>query len=160
MKTIQKSIRITASRATIYDYVTEPSNLPEIWPSLIEVSNVARKPDGTHSFDFLYKMAGVRFHGHAATTQVMKDRLSVVETKVGIISTFRWNFEGRDETTEVKLHVEYEVPIPLLGRVAESFLVRLNERECEHLLASLKDRIESSLVREVKPEVRPELRPH
>lgn len=152
MKTIDRSIRINAPVGKIYEFVTEPTNLPEIWPSLVEVSNSRRKPDGSHSFDFIYKMAGVRFHGHAATSRATPNKYVEVETKVGLISIFRWSFEGRNDVTEVKLHVEYEIPIPLLGKMAESFLVSLNERECEHLLLTLKERIES--MREVKPEQR------
>ena len=34
--------------------------------SLVEVSRVEAKPDGAHSFDWTYKMAGLKFHGHRA----------------------------------------------------------------------------------------------
>ena len=142
MKKIEKNIRINAPRSQIYEYLTDPSNLPEIWPSMVEVSNVKRLGEGAHSFDFIYKMAGVRFHGHAATTRVTKDKYVEVETKVGLISTFHWNYEARDGFTEVKLQVDYEVPVPLLGKLAENVIVKLNENECETLLATLKDRLE------------------
>lgn len=156
MKTIEKSIRINAPASKIYEFLTNPENLPEIWASMIEVSNVVRKPEGGHSFNFKYKMAGFRFNGQAATTKVTKDRYVEVESKVGVISTFRWTYEGTNGLTEIKLRVDYEVPLPLLGKVAESFLIRLNERECEHLLASLKDRMEATL--EAVPGKKPEVR--
>lgn len=156
MKTIERSIRINAPAARIYEFVTTPANLPEIWSSMIEVSNATRKPDGSHNFDFVYKMAGFRFNAHAASTKVIKDKYAEVETKVGVISTFKWNYEGTNGLTEIKLRVDYEVPVPLLGKVAESFLVRLNERECEHLLASLKDRMEAGM--EAMPGKKPEVR--
>lgn len=159
MKSIEKSIRINAPTSKVYEFVTNPTNLPEIWSSMIEVSNVVRNPDGTHHFDFVYKMAGFRFNAHAATTRVTKDKYVEVETKAGVISTFKWSYEGANGLTELKLHVDYEVPIPLVGKVAESFLVRLNERECEHLLASLKDRMEAGF--EAIPGKKPEVRaPH
>lgn len=156
MKSIEKSIRINAPASKIYEYVTNPTNLPEIWPSMLEVSNVTRNPDGSHSFDFVYKMAGFRFNAHAATVKVIREKYVEVETKVGVTSIFRWSYKGTDGVTEIKLHVDYELPLPLLGKLAESFLVRLNERECEHLLASLKDRMEEPL--EARPAKKPETR--
>jgi hypothetical protein len=37
----------------------------------------------------------------------------------------------------------YRVPIPLLGKLAEAFIVKQNEHEAEAFLANLKDRMES-----------------
>lgn len=38
---------------------------------------------------------------------------------------------------------EYKVPVPLLGKLAEAFIVKQNKYEAETILANLKDRIES-----------------
>ena len=38
--------------------------------------------------------------------------------------------------------VEYTVPIPLLGKLAEAFIVRMNDREGDLTLANLKARME------------------
>jgi hypothetical protein len=45
--------------------------------------------------------------------------------------------------TQVTFEIEYSIPIPLLGKFAEAFLVKMNEREAETLLANLKARMES-----------------
>jgi len=39
--------------------------------------------------------------------------------------------------------IEYAVPIPVLGRVAEAFIVKASEREAKLLLANLKERMEA-----------------
>jgi hypothetical protein len=40
------------------------------------------------------------------------------------------------------MEVEYVVPIPLLGKLAEAFIVKQNEHEAEAMLANLKARME------------------
>ena len=147
MKQIKKNIRISAPVARVYDYLTQPINFLEIWPSMIEVTNVTRQADGSHNFDWVYKMAGMRFNGHSDTVSVVKNRSVETHTTKGIKNTFHWTFTGKDDTTEVNLLVEYELPIPLLGKLAESFLVKINERECETLLHNLKERLEAPVVK-------------
>jgi hypothetical protein len=38
--------------------------------------------------------------------------------------------------------VEYTVPLPLLGKLAEAFIVKQNEHEADVMLANLKARME------------------
>lgn len=142
MKKIENSIRIQAPVSRVNDYVTQPEHFLEIWPSMVEVSNVQRTPDGAHSFDWLYKMAGMHFRGHSETKKLDQNRSIEVHNSGGIPSVFRWSFEGHDDTTTVKLEVEYEIPVPLLGRLGEAFLVKLNERENQTVFDNLKARLE------------------
>lgn len=143
METIKKSIRITASAASVFNYLTNPINLLEIWPSMVEISNVKTDDKGGHSYDWTYKMAGVRFQGHSYTTDVDRNRKRLVKNDTGIPSTFFWGFEQRDDGAEVTLKVDYELPAQLLGKLAKPFLKRLNEREANSVLENLKERIES-----------------
>ena len=39
--------------------------------------------------------------------------------------------------------VEYTIPIPVLGKLAETFVLAMNEHEAEATLANLKARLES-----------------
>ena len=151
MKQIKKNVRINAPVARVYEYLTQPTNFLEIWPSMIEVTNVTRSADGSHSFDWVYKMAGMRFNGHSETASVSKNRSVETHTTKGIKNTFRWVFDSKDDTTEIHLQVEYELPIPLLGKLAESFLVKVNERECETLLHNLKERMEAPQLKAAPP---------
>ena len=43
MATVKKSIKINAPVEKVFEYLT-PENLPEIWPSLVEVKNVKNYP--------------------------------------------------------------------------------------------------------------------
>jgi uncharacterized membrane protein len=140
MERIQKSVMIHAPVAQVFEFLADPRNLPDVWPSLIEVSNL---DEAGQSFDWTYKMAGMHFHGHSRTIDLEQNRLRVVRGERGISSTFTWRFGERDDGTEVSLDVEYELPVPLLSRLAAPFLRRLNEREAETTLANLKERLES-----------------
>jgi len=39
MATIDKEVIINAPLDKIFSYVSKPSNLPQIWPSLVEIKN-------------------------------------------------------------------------------------------------------------------------
>jgi uncharacterized protein YndB with AHSA1/START domain len=142
MEKIRRNVFIEAPPARIFEYLDEPNHLLEIWPSMVEVANVEVMPDGGQSFDYTYKMAGVKFHGHSATTEVVRDRLRVFRNGGGLPSEFHWKFEPRANGTEFTLDVEYQIPGALLGRLAAPFLRRLNEREADALVGNLKERME------------------
>lgn len=145
MKTAKSTIRINVPAARVFDYLTHPENFLEIWPSMLEVSNVQQKADGGHSFDWQYKMAGLHLRGHSDTTKVEKNRFFEVHNTGGIPSVFKWTFQGRDDTTDVTCDVEYDIPIPLLGKLGEAYLVKMNQRENEVVLANLKERLELAI---------------
>lgn len=142
MTTIRKSITIHAPVDQVFAYVNDPEHLPEIWPSMVEVKNAKHTPDGAHSFDWTYKMAGLRFHGHSDTIDTKPNDHVVVKNEGGIPSTFRWNYLGKGTDTTVSLEVEYDIPGSALNKLARPFLTKINEREAEHLLENLKSRME------------------
>ncbi len=144
MIAITRSITIAAPPARVFDQLSPPENLLEIWPSLVGVDRARAEPDGRHAFDWTYRMAGVKFRGHCETVDVERDRRRVDRNTGGIPSTFRWTLEPRGGDTEVRLDVEYEVP-GLLRMIAGAILRALNERETETLLANLKARIETGV---------------
>ncbi len=137
-----KKIEIDAPIERVFEFLTSPENLPEIWPSLIEVSNVRRQDDGNHSFDWVYKMAGLRFHGHSDTVDVTKNEHVVLKSESGIPNTFDYTYERVGGKTRVTETVEYAIPNRVLGKLAEPIIRRLNEREAELVLDNLKTRTE------------------
>lgn len=149
MAKIRKSISIKAPLNQVYDFMTQPENLPEIWPSMVEVSHVKRSADGSHSFDWVYKMGGIHFKGHATTTEVVQNQRVVVHNDKGIPSTFFWAYSGENGNTKVILDVDYTLPSRLLDKLAEPFLHKINEREAETVLENLKARMEIGLKVEV-----------
>ena len=144
MPTIQRSVVIAAPVARVFEQLTEPRSLLEIWPSLMWVANARVDPDGKHVFDWSYRMAGVRFRGQCVTSGVDRPHRRVDRNTGGIPSTFIWTFEARGEDADVTLEIEYEVP-GVLRLLAGGLLKAMNEREAETLLANLKARMETGV---------------
>ena len=144
MLKIKRSIEIHAPVHEVFEFITRPENLPAIWPSLVEVSDVRRKPDGSASYEWVYKMAGVRVHGHGETIEFEPDHLWVEKNDKGIKSTFRWSFEAHDGATELGVEVDYELPGKILGKLAEPLLRKANEHEAELVLANARSHFEQA----------------
>jgi uncharacterized membrane protein len=143
MERIKRTIFVEAPPAKVFGYLLDPSNLPEIWPSMVEVSNVKRKADGiAESNDFTYKMAGVKLQGHTEIIDVERDRRIVWKSRGGIESTISWTFAPHGSGTDVVDEVEYELPANLLTRLAAPFVRRINEHEADACVKNLKVRME------------------
>lgn len=144
MVKIQKTITIYAPVEKVFSYLEDPINLLEIWPSLMEIKDVQRLPNGVGSnWHWVYKMAGMRFEGNCEVAEYIPNRRIVMKTKGGIESTQTATLQPDSGGTKVIDEVEYTVPIPLLGKLIETFIVKQNEHEAELFLANLKVRMET-----------------
>lgn len=142
MATVKKSITINAPVEKVFEYINVPTNLPEIWPSMVDAKDVQRLPNGGNKFRWVYKMAGMRFEGISEDIEVVLNQQVVSKTEGGLESTVTWMVQPEGGGTKVTFQGEYTVPIPLLGKLAEAFIVKQNEHEAEVLLANLKARME------------------
>ncbi len=146
MRKIIKSIDIDASVDRVFDYLTHPENFLAIWPSMVEIKNVERRDDGWHSFDWTYRMAGMRFHGHAKTVRVEKNAYIELKNETGIPSVFRYTYKPHGKgVMRLTEEVEYTIPTPLLGRLAEAAIAKMNEHELDLVLKNLKAAVETAL---------------
>jgi hypothetical protein len=64
-------------------------------------------------------------------------------SKGGIDRKMTYTFQPEDGGTRMAVVVEYTVPVPVLGKLAERIIVKLNEHEEKVTLANLKARLES-----------------
>ncbi|MCK6583209.1 MAG: SRPBCC family protein [Anaerolineales bacterium] len=142
MARIDQTIIIHAPLEKIYKFLSSPLNLPEIWPAMVEVRNVNPNILGGMDFEWEYKMAGVKFEGASEVTELMPNKRIITRSKKGIESTFCWEFENIAEGTRVHLEVAYKIPLPLIGKLAETVVYKQNEHEAYTLLHNLKDRLE------------------
>lgn len=140
MAKITKEVWINASLEKIFQYISNPNNLPEIWPSLIEIQDVQSLPNGGYSMRWVYKMLGLQFKGKAEYIKIVPNEFFVCETKGGIISTIAWTFRSREDKTRVTFMVEYKVPVPLLGKLAEAIIIKMNDYEGNLIMANLQAR--------------------
>ena len=142
-KLVEKSVTIKAPVEKVFGFMADPRNLPEIWPSMVEVKDVQPLPAGGYNFGWTYKMAGMRFEGASETTELIANQRNVTESKKGIQSKFTWTYKPEAGGTKLTVQVEYTVPVPLLGKLAEAFIIKQNEHEAEAMLANLKARMET-----------------
>lgn len=143
MAKVNKSITINVPVEKVFNYATDQTNMPEIWPSMVENKVLERLPNGGTKSQYVYKMAGMRFEGISVDTEFVPNQRTVSKTEGGIDSVITWEYQSEGETTKVTFGAEYTVPIPLLGKLAEAFIVKQNENEAEAILANLKARMEA-----------------
>jgi carbon monoxide dehydrogenase subunit G len=143
MAKLSKSIYVMAPVEVVYNFVFEPANLVEIWPSLIEIKNIQQLANGGNKYTWVYKMAGMRFEGKGEDIEVSPPKRLSSKNEGGIDSVLTWLFEADKGGTQVTIETEYKVPIPLLGKLAENIIIKQNEREAEIILENLKTRMES-----------------
>lgn len=142
MVRINREITFSAPPEKIFNYVCKPTNLPEIWPSLVEIRNEHPLPNGGYSFAWLYKMGGIFLEGTGEHTDIVTNHWLTAATRGAIDSSITWTFRSAGHETRVTLTIDYRIPIPVLGRLAEIFIVKANEHEAELIMDNLRARLE------------------
>jgi len=144
MVQIEKSTHIDVPVADAFRYMDVPENQAEITPSLVESELIERLPNGGSRATWAYKMTGVRLEGEVRAT-IYEPRQRIEFAMEGDLEgRIWWTFEAENDGTRFAYGTEYEIPVPVIQRVAEAFARRYNEREVETLLRNLKDRLESA----------------
>ena len=143
MPKIERSITVNAPVDKVCAYMSEPKNQLEWLPGMTGISDIVRTEQevGSH-FRWTYKMMGIPFHGESKTVEYVPNKRAVVKN-TGIPSTWTWGYEPQGGGTKISLTVEYTIPVPVLGKVAERLVLRQNEREADLGLANIKERLES-----------------
>jgi uncharacterized protein YndB with AHSA1/START domain len=146
MAIIGEAVTVNAPVEKIFNFISKPNNLPEFWPSLVEVTDVQSLPTGGYEARYVYKMAGIRFKGTGEYTEIVPNKSIVIVTKGGINSVLTWTFRSKANITRVTLTIDYKIPIPLLGKLAEPLIEKMNEQELTLMLANLRARFVFSYI--------------
>jgi uncharacterized membrane protein len=143
---LTQNIHIAAPPERVFALVDDTANLPEIWRNLSNVRDLKRLPNGGHSFQFDYAMAGITIEGSSVDLEHVRPRRIVTLTTGGITSTLTWVFHpSRNGTeTDLSIEIEYKVPIPLVGKLAEVVIAKINETDIAYVLNYLKLRAEGA----------------
>jgi hypothetical protein len=118
--------------------VSDPAHTPQYWTSMVDVRNVKDLGGGKQSYDWTYKMGGMKLDGTAEVVDFVPNKRMKVVSKGGIDSTITWEFTPVEGGTRMDGLTEYTVPVPVLGRLAEGLIHKQNEKEAEALMANLK----------------------
>jgi len=143
MAKVEKSATIDAPLERVFAYLKDPMSNLEWLPGMMEVTKVSGEGVGAR-FRWVYKMAGLALEGESTALEFVPNKRFVTESKSGIVSTWNWDFAPNDGGTRIDLTVDYVVPIPVLGKLAEAVVVKQNERVLDTALENIRSRMENA----------------
>jgi uncharacterized membrane protein len=141
MPKIEKASTLNVPVEKVFSYITNPVNQLEWLPSITDVRDVSGQGKGQR-FAWTYKMMGIHLKGKTEVIEHVANQRLTFKTTGGIASTWTWTFTGEPNKTRLNLIVEYTVPVPVLGKIAERLVLRQNEREADLAMANIKERLE------------------
>ena len=141
MEKVKKNIFINAPVEKVYTYLSEQKNQPEWIPSLVEVKDPGEPVVG-QKFKWTYKMAGILLAGETTVTELVPNRRIGTQSSGAVASDWLLVLEPQDGGTMLELNIEYEVPIRVLGNLAEKMVLKRNEREAVMAMENVKEKME------------------
>jgi uncharacterized protein YndB with AHSA1/START domain len=141
MSIINNSTNISAPVEKVFAYVTDPTNLPEWFVGLTEVTDVTGPGVGQH-YHWKYSMIGIPLHGETTVAERVPNERSVTDSKGGITSKLTFTFAPHEGGTKLDLEIDYTIPVPVLGKLAEQLVFKRNQREAAMSMENIKERLE------------------
>jgi len=138
------SIVIDAPPERVFARIVDHTSKPEDWPSIVAIKDIGGEGLGSR-VTVVYKMLGMPLEIKATCTEYVANKRVASEIKGGINARDCATLEPCGGGTKLTYSVEYAVPVPLVGKIAEHLLKRQNERDGEVWLANLKARVESQV---------------
>jgi hypothetical protein len=143
MASWKDSILIHAPPDQVFAYVDAPSEMPTWLPNMAEVRNVIGTGLG-QQYEYTYKMAGLLLRGQNVVIEHVPNERGLHQVIGTISALWEYSVEPHGQSTVLNIEVEYTIPIPVLGRLAERIAVRQNTRSFELSLLNVKDVMEAS----------------
>ena len=141
MARVEGSITINSPIEKVFAYLDDPANGLDFIPSITDIRDVTGLGVG-QKWGWTYKMMGLPLKGEAEVTEYIRNKRCVVKTTGGILSTWTLTFKASARRIRLKLVVEYTIPVPVIGKMSERLVLRLNQREAEFAIANLKAKLE------------------
>ncbi|MGB5349943.1 MAG: SRPBCC family protein [Polyangiales bacterium] len=141
MPTISNSINISAPVEKVFAYITDPTNTLEWFVGMTEVTDVTGSGADQHS-RWTYTMIGIPFHGESKFTEYVPNQRAVSKQEGGLTSTITYTFAPHEGGTKLGMDIDYTIPVPVLGKLAEKLVFKRNQREANLSMENLKERLE------------------
>jgi len=141
MPKLNNSINISAPVEKVFAYVTDPTKGPEWLVGWTEVTDVTGSGVGQH-YHWKYSMLGVPLRGETTVSEQVPNERSVTDSKGGITSTFTFTFAPHEGGTKLDVEIDYSIPVPVLGKLAEQLVLKRNQREAQMSMENIKERME------------------
>jgi uncharacterized membrane protein len=146
---VEKSAHVDAPVERVFAYLRDPMSNLKWLPGMMEVTKVSGEGVGAR-FRWVYRMAGIAVEGESTALEFVPNERFVTESRSGILSTWTWDFAPKDGGTKIDLTVDYVVPIPVLGKLAEAVVVKQNERVLDTALENIRSRMEETYEQKAK----------
>lgn len=142
MASWKNSIVIHAPVDRVFAFVDDPRTLTEWLPGMVDVHNVDGTAEG-QQHEWTYEMAGVPLRGQAVVVEHVPSSRAVHQSIGMVHATFAYSVEAHAEGTRLTFEIEYTVPVPVLGRLAEQTVIARNTRAFELALENVKEALET-----------------
>ncbi|MFN2146125.1 MAG: SRPBCC family protein [Anaerolineales bacterium] len=142
MSVIQREIIINTPVERAFQFVSDTPNLVEVWPSLSHIGDFSRDERGMGSFTYTYQMAGFKYSGTNRDVEYIPNKKIVTKSEGGMAATVTWEFEPVPDGVHITFTGDYDVNIPLVGKVISDRIAALNAVEVGILLQNMKDKLE------------------
>ena len=142
LASLSKSAVIHAPLDQLFSYVTEPTKLPEWLPSMVEVRNLLGAGAG-QQYEWTYKMAGILLRGQSIVVEYRPNQCAVHQSIGSIGSDWTIAVEPHPHGAVLRIDVEYSVPVPVLGRLAERLALSRDARDFAVAFDNVKETLEN-----------------
>lgn len=155
MPLIHRHIDIKAPVNKVFSYVMSPLNNLDWLHSMKDLNDVHGSGEGT-KFKWSWKMCHLIFHGEAVILKSIPDKFLFIKSWGDIESTWQFQFNALRDATSLDLDIEYSIPVPVLGKLAEKMILKRNERLTDMGLRLLRKKLEKewSFVVAIKTKVK------
>ena len=144
MDKVEVELVIPTDANTVYSVAKDIEKFPEFMPDVERVTVTERSGGRVVS-----EWVGIVREFKRRITWVEEDRWDDAALRCdfaavgGDWDTYRgtWTFEPAGECTRVRLALEFELNVPLLGPLIKGLLVRLVRKNCQQMLEGLRDRL-------------------
>jgi uncharacterized protein YndB with AHSA1/START domain len=138
MISLTKTVLVDAPADRVFAYVTEPTTMAEWLVSMVETRDVIGAGEG-QQYEWTYKMVGLHLRGQTTVVEHVPNELSVHQSIGAIGSTWTFGIEPHEEGSSLTVEVEYSIPVPVLGKLAERIAEKRNARELEQSLTNVQE---------------------
>jgi uncharacterized membrane protein len=136
------SIVINAPVGEVFTYVNELTTMPDWLTGLVEVRNVIGTGEGQQC-EWTFKLVGIQLRGQAVTVDCVENKRCTHQSIGMFSSSWKQIVEPHEDGTKLIIEVEYTLPLPVLGKLAEHLTVRRMARDLDSSLLNIKEALES-----------------
>ena len=144
MTKVDVAREIAAPPQTVYDYFDDHKNSAEIFPQFSGLEWDTPLHEVGTRLKVVAKSAGISLPMVLTTTEVERGRRLAGTISEGMEGRWEWRFVPTQTGTRVEGTTEYELPLGILGQIADRLLVeRETQADLARTLAILKEKTEA-----------------